>query len=107
MDYLAKYTTEELQGYYSDFHKSFYGFRPRFSISSDTWNNRSYLESQIVLIHKAMDKLKETFEGREELRAKGWVVEETDVELAKHAKWLQDERDREMKEADAKWEAQC
>jgi hypothetical protein len=39
--------------------------------------------------------MKSTFAGREELRENGWVVEETDPELAKRAKWLADERQRE------------
>jgi hypothetical protein len=42
-----------------------------------------------------MDRLKATFEGREELRVRGWVVEETDEKLAQQAKWLADERERE------------
>jgi hypothetical protein len=39
--------------------------------------------------------MKESFAGREELRTNGWVIEETDPELIKQAKWLADERKRE------------
>lgn len=95
-NYLAKYSVEELQGYYSDFHKDLYGYRPRFVLELDSWNDRAYLESAINQMHDEMDKKKETFEGREELREQGWVVEETDPELAKRAKWLADERKREL-----------
>ena len=28
---LAQYSVEELQGYFSDFHKDFFGFRPRYA----------------------------------------------------------------------------
>ena len=75
-DYLASYSVEELQGYYSDFHKDFYGFRPR-GASADDFNNRAWLEFQIDSIHEAMDRLKATAQGRKELRANGWVIEET------------------------------
>ena len=105
IDYLTKYSLDELQSYFSDFHKSFYGFRPRFALHLDAWNDRKFLEESIDEIHKQMDKMKETFAGREELRQQGWVVEETDADLAKHAKFLQDERDREAKEADDRWNA--
>jgi len=44
------------------------------------------------------------------LREQGWVVEETDPELAKRAKWLADERKREqdefMAQMDADWAEQ-
>jgi hypothetical protein len=52
-----------------------------------------------------MDAMKSTFEGREELREQGWVVEESDPELAKRAQWLADERKREQDEFAAKMDA--
>ena len=64
-----------------------------------------WLIAQIEQIHGAMDAMKTTFAGREELRQQGWVVEETDPELAKQAKWLADERKREMDEWSAKMDA--
>jgi hypothetical protein len=91
----AKLSVEELQGYYSDFHKDYYGFRPRGFGTPEQWNDREWLIAQIEQIHNAIDSMKATFEGREELREQGWVVEETDPELAKQAKWLADERKRE------------
>ncbi len=63
--------------------------------TAEDWNNRNWLISNIEKIHDAMDKMKETFSGREELRTNGWIIEETDPELAKQAKWLADERKRE------------
>ena len=100
-----KLSVDELQGYYSDFHKDFYGFRPRGFGSVEDWNNRDWLIAQIDRIHDAMDSMKSTFEGREELRQNGWLVEETDPELAKQAKWLADERKREQDEFAAKMDA--
>ena len=101
----AQYNVEELQGYFSDFHKDFYGFRPRGFGTPADWNNRDWLIAQIEQIHGAIDSMKLTFEGREELRENGWSVDESDPELAKRAKWLADERQREMNEWAAKMDA--
>jgi len=96
---------EKLQCEFSDFHKSFYGYRPRYATPAQ-WRDANWLQEQITSIHDTMDKMKETFAGREELRAQGWVIEETDAQLAQQALWLQQERDREAAEAEARWEAQ-
>jgi len=95
-NHLANLSVEELQGYYSDFHKDFYGFRPRGFGTPEDWRDRTWLEEQINAIHLVMDSMKTTFAGREELRANGWVVEETNTDLAQQAKWLADERERQM-----------
>jgi hypothetical protein len=100
-NHLDTLTVDQLQGYFSDFHKDFYGWRPRHLISEELWTSREYLIAQINQIHDVMDSKKETFEGREELRAGGWVIEETDPTLAVYAKWLADERAREY----AEWSA--
>jgi hypothetical protein len=104
---LQDYTVEELQGYYSDFHKDFYGHRPRGYATAEQWDSKEYLVEQINIIHGQMDKLKQTFVGREFLREQGWVVEETDPELAQQAQWLADERERkqaeEMADSDASY----
>ena len=97
-NHLASLSVEELQGYYSDFHKDFYGFRPRGIGTPEQWRDRAWLEENITAIHNVMDDMKETFAGREELRANGWAVEETDPEEAREAQFLADERAR--KEAD-------
>ena len=88
-NHLAQYSVEELQGYFSDFHKDFFGFRPRYA-TPDQWRDREYLEAGINAIHNTMDKLKETAEGREELRRAGWVVEETDFDVLERAEELAD-----------------
>ena len=89
-NHLAQYNVEELQGYFSDFHKDFYGFRPRFA-TPEQWRDRSWLEAQINCIHNAMDVMKETVEGRKELRANGWVVEEPEViDPLEYAEWTAD-----------------
>ena len=105
-NFFSKYSVEELQGYFSDFHKDFYGFRPRTLGSDEDWNNRTWLESQINRIHDTMDSMKATFAGREELRERGWVVEETNPELAQQAKFLADERKREQDEQEARWNSE-
>ena len=97
-NHLAQYSVEELQGYYSDFHKDFYGFRPRGFGTPADWRDRSWLEENINAIHNVMDSMKTTFAGREELRERGWVVEETDPEEACMAQFLEQERTREMAE---------
>ena len=50
--------------------------------------------------------MKETFAGREELRANGWVIDETEEELALQAQWLADERSREQAELSARLDAE-
>ena len=74
-NHLAQYNVEELQGYFSDFHKDMYGFRPRFA-TPEQWRDRSWLEEQINYIHDEMDAMKKTFMGREELRRRGWIIDE-------------------------------
>lgn len=80
MTHLAQYNVEELQGYFSDFHKDYYGMRPRFA-TPEQWRDREWLESSINAIHDAMDARKLTFEGREQLRAEGWQVDEPEPEI--------------------------
>jgi hypothetical protein len=105
MNTLAQYSVEELQGYFSDFHKDFYGSRPRYA-TPEQWRSREWLEASINAIHNQMDRMKATFAGREELRAAGWVIEESDEESALHAKWLADERAREAAELSARLDAE-
>lgn len=83
-NHLAQYNVEELQGYFSDFHKDFFGFRPRYA-TPEQWRDREYLESAINAIHNTMDKMKATAEGRRELRANGWVIEESDFDVLEQA----------------------
>jgi cephalosporin-C deacetylase-like acetyl esterase len=98
------FSAEELQGYYSDFHKDFYGFRPR-GATEEQWASKEFLVAQINLLHNQMDQLKETFEGREQLREQGWIIKEPDTELAQHARWLAQEREREQAEKMAESDA--
>ena len=93
-NHLAQYNVEELQGYFSDFHKDFYGFRPRTLGSSEDWNNREWLESQINRIHDTMDAMKKTYSGREELRIAGWIIDEAEfndvIDPEEYARWSAD-----------------
>ena len=98
------FSVEELQGYYSDFHKDFYGFRPS-GADVDRWMSKQYLVTQINLLHDQMEQLKETFKGREHLREQGWIIEEPTAELAQHSEWLAQEREREQAEKMAELDA--
>jgi hypothetical protein len=92
-NHLAQYTVEELQGYFSDFHKDYYGMRPRFA-TPEQWRDREWLEASINDIHNAMDAMKKTFSGREQLRAEGWVVDEAEfadiIDPEEYARWSAD-----------------
>ena len=68
---------DELQSYFSDFHKDFYGFRPRFA-TPDEWNDSEWLITRIEGIHEVMERMSSTFEGREQLRNEGWSFNEAD-----------------------------
>lgn len=74
---LAYLSVDELQSYLSDFHKDFYGFRPR-SYTNAEWNNKEFLIGCIDNIHNAMDAMKKTAKGREQLRAEGWQINESE-----------------------------
>ena len=89
-NHLAQYNVEELQGYFSDFHKDFFGFRPRYA-TPEQWRSREYLEAAINAIHDSMDKMKMTAEGRAELRSNGWVIDDPEViDPAEYAEWSAD-----------------
>jgi hypothetical protein len=89
-NHLAQYNVEELQSYFSDFHKDFFGFRPRYA-TPEQWRSREYLEAAINAIHNTMDKMKLTAEGRAELRSNGWVIDEPEViDPSEYAEWSAD-----------------
>lgn len=87
----AELTVEDLQGYYSDFHKDFYGWRPR-SATPEQWRDREFLVAQINGVHDAMDAMKATPEGRAELRRAGWVIDDEPevIDPAEYAEWSAD-----------------
>jgi hypothetical protein len=70
-------TVDELQSYFSDFYKDYYGFRPRFA-TTEHWNSSEWLIEQINFIHDDLDRRKKTPAGRESLRAEGWQIDEED-----------------------------
>ena len=74
-NHLDTLSVDDLQSYFSDFHKDFYGFRPR-SATPEQWRSAEWLKSSITAIHDVMDQMKETTAGREELRRNGWHIEE-------------------------------
>jgi hypothetical protein len=89
----ADLTVDDLQSYYSDFHKDFHGWRPR-GATPDQWRDRGYLVAQINGIHDAIDAMKKTFSGREQLRSEGWVIDEADfadvIDPEEYARWSAD-----------------
>jgi hypothetical protein len=90
----ADLTVDDLQSYYRDFHKDFYGWRPR-GATPEQWQDRGFLVDQINAIHNAMDAMKKTFSGREQLRAEGWVVDEAEfadiIDPEEYANWSADQ----------------
>ena len=93
-EYLDKYSVEELQGYFSDFHKDFYGTRPRWG-TPEQWRNRTWLVTNIDSIHNAMDTMKKTYSGREQLRIQGWIIDEAEfddiIDPEEYANWSADQ----------------
>ncbi len=87
----AELTVEDLQGYYSDFHKDFYGWRPR-SATPEQWRDRGFLVEQINRIHDVMDAMRATPQGRAGLRAAGWVIEDEPevIDPQEYAEWSAD-----------------
>lgn len=92
------YDLNELGSIVSDYHKDMYGFRPR---APGLYDDKARLVSLAESLDQRFDRLKETFAGREELRASGWVVEETEPKLIQRAQWLAEEREREFAESEA------
>jgi len=93
-NHLAQYNVEELQGYFSDFHKDFFGFRPRYA-TPEQWRDREWLEAAINAIHNTMDRMKESYSGREQLRIQGWIIDEAEfddiVDPEEYANWSADQ----------------
>jgi len=89
----ADLTVDDLQSYYSDFHKDFHGWRPR-GATPEQWRDRGYLVAQINGIHDAIDAMKKTFSGREQLRSEGWIIDEADfadvIDPEEYARWSAD-----------------
>jgi hypothetical protein len=83
---------DELGSYLSDFHKEIFGFR----IRGIDWSSRAVLIAEIRSLDDYMDQKRSTFWGREELRADGWHVVETDPELIQRAAWLAEERAKKL-----------
>jgi hypothetical protein len=90
---------EQLQSIYSDFHKDYYGFRPRGS-SDEQWNSAEWLRAAIQSIKDEMEVRKLSFEGREQLRREGWHIEETDPVLKFAAEMAEQERRDEANRAE-------
>jgi hypothetical protein len=84
-----KMSTEDLGNLFSDYYKDTHGSRPRFV----DFNDRGEVIRQLQLLDEYHAKMQGTFQGREQLREEGWVIQETDPELQMQAYWLAKERD--------------
>jgi hypothetical protein len=84
----ADLSVDDLQSYYSDFHKDFYGWRPR-GATPEQWRDREFLVAQINSIHDALDAMKKTELGRAQLREAGWVIDDEPevVNPQEYAEW--------------------
>ena len=75
---MSQYTlVEELQSEYSDFYKDVHGFRPRSS-TDEQWNSAEWLQGEIDDLHKYLETLGSTPEGRVELRQMGFCTSDKD-----------------------------
>jgi hypothetical protein len=90
-----EYDIDELGSIVSDYHKDVYGWRPR---SPGLYENKAMLVEIAESLDRRFEELKATFGGREQLRADGWVIAETDPVLIQQAKWLAEERARDRAE---------
>ncbi len=68
------YDTEELAAYFSDYHKDVHGVRPRWVDHTD----RVAVVEGIDALNRYMESMRATPEGRAQLRAAGWWVEQED-----------------------------
>jgi hypothetical protein len=70
-------TTDQLGSYFSDFYKEIHCVRPRHVDFSD----REALIHGIESLESYFDSMKSTREGRDILRAEGWVFPEEEPEV--------------------------
>lgn len=90
---------EELHNILSDYHKDTHGFRWRGGMLS-----RQEVAEQLAQLDMYHTVMRETFAGREELRANGWHVPETDPVQQVMADQLASMRDEG--DADGLWRAE-
>lgn len=93
-----KSSTDELADVLSDYHKDTHGVRLRMAGES-----REAICTALAMLDLYHATMRETFEGREELRANGWQIEETDPMLAGLAKSLEAKREEQFKDNERIW----
>lgn len=99
MSWLAEmqnYDYDTLVAVLSDYSKDVYGYRMNMNGQS-----REEIIEAIKGVDAYMERMSQTFEGREELRQNNWIIEETDPELKKLAQQLADEREFERQRQEA------
>ena len=72
---------EELQSHYSDFYKDVHGFRPRSS-TDEQWNSEQWLQGEIDDLHKYLEMLGSTVNGRAQLREMGFCTSDKEADKA-------------------------
>lgn len=65
---------EQLQGYFSDFHKDLFGTRPRYQ-TKEQMNNRGWLIHEIESLHDHLDKMVANPAGKRQLEMEGWIFD--------------------------------
>lgn len=78
-------TLQELQDNVCEYHKDLMGFRLR--VEDALWNDEAWLRQKMASLDAAFASRSSTFEGREELREEGWMLED---ETDPHLKMLSD-----------------
>lgn len=68
MNYYHHLPTDDMLNLYSDWHKDFYGVRPRCNLS------RTEVLKNLVCMQEHFIDMCSTERGREELRKEGWNV---------------------------------
>ena len=93
-------SVEELQSYYSDFHKDVHGFRPRSS-TDEQWNSEEWLQGEIDGLHAYLKMLGSTLQGRVQLREMGFCTndKESDKEFFEAEARERDEEEARYQEA--------
>ena len=95
---MREYTkVEELQSHYSDFYKDVHGFRPRNS-TDEQWNSEEWLQGEIDDLHKYLETLGSTANGRAQLREMGFCTSDKEADKA-----YSEAEARERAEEEARW----
>ena len=66
----STWTDSDLVDYFSDYHKDYYGFRPRW----DEYKTRDNILAGIKAIDESFNRMLQSEHGRRELLDDGWII---------------------------------